>query len=58
MADPSTKPVLQLRVALTSGDYERLLRFYCAGLGLKPAQVWTQEGGRGLMLELGRSSSW
>ena len=56
MANSPTKPVLQLRVALTSRDYERLLRFYCAGLGLEPAQVWTQEGGRGLMLELGQGT--
>lgn len=56
MADASTKPVLQLRVALTSRDYERLVRFYCAGLGLEPAQVWTQDGGRGLILELGQGT--
>lgn len=56
MANPTTKPVLQLRVALTSRDYERLLGFYCAALGLEPAQVWTQEGGRGLMLELGQGT--
>lgn len=56
MPDPSTAPVLQLRVALTSRDYERLLRFYCAGLGLEPTQVWTQAGGRGMMLELGQGT--
>jgi catechol 2,3-dioxygenase-like lactoylglutathione lyase family enzyme len=56
MTNAPTKPVLQLRVALTSRDYERLLRFYCAGLGLDPAQVWTQESGRGLMLELGEGT--
>lgn len=56
MADTSIAPVLQLRVALTGCDYERLLGFYCAGLGLEPAQVWTQDGGRGLMLELGQGT--
>jgi catechol 2,3-dioxygenase-like lactoylglutathione lyase family enzyme len=56
MPDPSTAPVLQLRVALTSRNYERLLRFYCAGLGLEPAQVWTQDGGHGLMLDLGQGT--
>ncbi len=51
MAEP--RPVLQLRVALTTADYERLVRFYCIGLGLEPAQVWQHDGGHGLMLELG-----
>lgn len=53
MSEPLTAPVMQLRVALTTADYDRLVRFYCAGLGLEPAQVWTQNGGHGLMLELG-----
>lgn len=56
MAVPPTAPVLQLRVALTSHDYERLMRFYCAGRGLEPTQVWTQNGGHGLMLELGQGT--
>lgn len=41
MAEPHAAPVLQLRVALTTADYERLVTFYCAGLGLDPAQAWT-----------------
>jgi uncharacterized glyoxalase superfamily protein PhnB len=56
MAEPTMTPVLQLRIALTGRNYEQLLRFYCAGLGLEPAQVWTQNGGRGLMLELGQGT--
>ncbi len=32
----TNSPVLQLRVALTTADYDRLLNFYCQGLGLEP----------------------
>jgi catechol 2,3-dioxygenase-like lactoylglutathione lyase family enzyme len=53
MPEPHIAPVLQLRVALTSKDYDRLVSFYCAGLGLEPAQAWTHNGGHGLMLEMG-----
>jgi hypothetical protein len=44
---------MQLRVALTAKAYDRLVKFYCTGLGLEPAQAWTHNGGHGLMLELG-----
>jgi catechol 2,3-dioxygenase-like lactoylglutathione lyase family enzyme len=50
---PHAAPVLQLRVALTSSDYDRLLQFYCTGLGLEPAQAWSHNTSRGLMLEMG-----
>jgi hypothetical protein len=30
-------PIIQLRVALTTGDYKRLVKFYCDGLGIEPA---------------------
>ena len=43
--------LMQLRVALTTSDYARLVQFYCTGLGLEPAQVWTNNDDRGLMLE-------
>jgi catechol 2,3-dioxygenase-like lactoylglutathione lyase family enzyme len=49
-------PILQLRVALTSSDYERLVKFYCDGLGVEPAQTWTNEQGQGLMLEMGKAT--
>ncbi len=35
-----TAPVMELRVALTTNNYERLVNFYCIGLGLEPAQLW------------------
>ncbi len=50
------RPVVELRVALTSRDYERLLEFYCAGLGLEPAQVWPSEHGRAVLLEMGQAT--
>src|SRR5512138_898595 len=46
-------PVLELRVALTSSDYDRAVKFYCEALGIEPAQVWNNDGGRALILNLG-----
>ena len=48
--------ILQLRVAVTSSDYERLVKFYCDGLGLEPAAIWNNDGGRALMLEMGQAT--
>jgi predicted enzyme related to lactoylglutathione lyase len=45
--------VLQLRVALTAADYERLLKFYCDGLGIEPSAIWDSEQGRARLLEMG-----
>lgn len=56
MSEPQRAPVLQLRVALTTSDYDRLVQFYCTGLGLEPAQVWTNGDGHGLMLEMGQGT--
>jgi catechol 2,3-dioxygenase-like lactoylglutathione lyase family enzyme len=46
-------PIIEMRVALTTRDYDRLLHFYCAGLGLEPTQIWKNEQGKGLILNLG-----
>lgn len=51
-----TQPVLELRVALTTSDYEKLVRFYTEGLGLEPAALWTSDGGHAMLLELGRGT--
>lgn len=56
MPESHRAPVLQLRVALTSSAYERLVQCYCTGLGLEPAQVWTHGEGHGLMLEMGQGT--
>ena len=49
-------PVIELRVALTTSDYERLVEFYCKGLGLEPAAIWNNDGGKALILDLGRAT--
>ena len=48
--------VLELRVALTTRDYERLVKFYTEGLGLEPADLWTNEDGQALILEMGQAT--
>ena len=52
----STPPVLELRVALTTEAFERLEGFYREGLGLEPAQVWPDDQGRALVLDLGKAT--
>ena len=51
-----TPPILQLRVAVTTSDYERLVKFYCLGLGIEPAAVWNNDGGKALMLDMGSAT--
>lgn len=50
------KPVLELRVALTSRDLERSLKFYSEGLGIGPAASWQDGGGQAVLLELGKAT--
>jgi len=50
------RPVLEFRVALTAQEYDRILQFYCAGLGLEPSARWENNGGQAVMLKLGRAS--
>jgi lactoylglutathione lyase len=50
------KPILELRMALTTQDYDRLVQFYCAGLGLEPSQVWNNGQGKGLVIDMGAAS--
>jgi len=45
--------VLELRVALTTDEFDRLVAFYRDGLGLDPGNMWT-ENGRGQILHAGR----
>jgi methylmalonyl-CoA/ethylmalonyl-CoA epimerase len=57
MATPNPgRPVLELRVAVTTADYERLVKFYCAGLGIEPAQIWNNGQGQALALDMGRAT--
>ncbi len=52
----STQNILELRVAITTQEYERLVKFYCAGLGIEPAAVWNNDGGKALMLNMGNAT--
>ena len=52
----STKPVLEMRIALTSHDYDRLVKFYCTGLGIEPAAIWNNDGGKAMILEMGTAT--
>ncbi len=52
----SIPPVLELRVALTTEAFDRLAGFYREGLGLEPAQVWPDDQGRALVLDLGKAT--
>ena len=57
MSTPNpTYPIHELRVALTTSDYERLIKFYCDGLGIEPAAIWNNDGGHALMLEMGKAT--
>lgn len=49
-------PILELRIAVTTQDYERLVKFYCLGLGIEPAAVWNNDGGKAMMLEMGKAT--
>lgn len=50
------RPVLQLRVALTTGDFEAMTRFYTEGLGISPAAFFENDGGHAVMVDLGRAT--
>ena len=57
MSTPNSNyPVLELRVALTTSDYERLTRFYCEGLGIEPSAIWNNQEGKALVLDMGKES--
>jgi len=50
------RPVMELRVAFTAREFERLVRFYCDGLGLEPAQLWPSDQGRAVVLDMGQAT--
>jgi methylmalonyl-CoA/ethylmalonyl-CoA epimerase len=45
-----------MRVALTTKEYERLVQFYCDGLGIEPAAVWDSGPNRARLLNMGRAT--
>jgi uncharacterized glyoxalase superfamily protein PhnB len=54
--DKPDYPVFELRVAVTTADYERLVKFYCEGLGIEPAQFWQNGEGHALILNMGQAT--
>ena len=53
---PDSGGVLHLRVALTTREYASLVDFFCKGLGIEPAESWTHDGGRGVLMRMGGGS--
>jgi len=49
-------PVLELRLALTTSDFERSVKFYCDGLGIEPSVIWDNGQGQALVLNMGNAS--
>ena len=49
-------PIRELRVALTTRDYERLVKFYCDGLGIEPVAIWNNGQGQALVLNMGNAT--
>ncbi len=49
-------PVHELRIALTTRDYDRLVKFYCDGLGIEPAAIWDNGQGQALVLNMGNAT--
>ena len=49
-------PIFELRVAVTTRDYERLVKFYCNGLGIEPAAIWNNGDGKALVLNMGNAT--
>lgn len=49
-------PIFELRVALTVREFERSVKFYSEGLGIEPAAIWNNDGGRALMLNMGNAT--
>lgn len=52
----SIPAVLELRVALTSESFQQMADFYREGLGISPSQIWPEEQGRALVLDLGQAT--
>lgn len=53
---PVENPVAELRIALTTPDYERLVQFYCDGLGIEQEELWTDKNTKATILSLGKAT--
>ncbi len=45
-----------MRVALTTSDFERLVKFYCDGFGIEPAAIWNNDQGQAIVLNMGNAT--
>ena len=52
----SNPPVHELRVVITTSDYDRLVKWYCVGLGLEPTAIWNNGQGRAMVLDMGKAT--
>ncbi len=52
----SNSSIIEMRVAVTTNDYARLVKFYCDGLGLEPAAIWNNGQGQALILNMGNAT--
>jgi methylmalonyl-CoA/ethylmalonyl-CoA epimerase len=52
----SNQSIIELRVAVTTSDYQRLVKFYCDGLGIEPAAIWNNGDGQALVLDTGKAT--
>ncbi|MDX1615806.1 MAG: hypothetical protein R3300_15945 [Candidatus Promineifilaceae bacterium] len=39
----SDEPVIEFHIALATVNYQRLAKYYAAGLGIKPADIWDSD---------------
>src|SRR3972149_10559175 len=49
-------PVRELRIAFTTNDYERLIKFFGAGREINPAAIWNNGQGQALVLNMGNAT--
>jgi len=54
--EKSNYPVFEMRIAFTTSEYERLVNFYCDGLGIEPAAIWNNGQGQALVLNMGKAT--
>jgi uncharacterized glyoxalase superfamily protein PhnB len=45
-----------MRVAITTKDYDRLVKFYCDGLGIEPSAIWNNGQGQALVVNMGNAT--
>ena len=50
------RPIIELRIALTAGEYKKLIKFYHDGLDFKTSQKWAGSQGQAEVLEMGSAT--